>query len=100
MNKISLLCVLLLLTNCSLPLVGSLSGSAVTGVVSGKASHSVASATVDIISYEHTGKTTKQHLLSAVTDKKQEEKPKTIVYYEEFKDKVYARHSYNYTMMP
>tara|TARA_B100000073_G_C23421150_1_gene447285 strand:+ start:83 stop:358 length:276 start_codon:yes stop_codon:yes gene_type:complete len=91
---------MLLLTNCSLPLVGSLSGSAVTGVVSGKASHSIASATVDIISYEHTGKTTKQHLLSAVTDKKQEEKPKTIVYYEEFKDKVYARNSFTYTMMP
>ena len=83
-----------------MPLVSSLGGSAVTGVVSGKASHSVASATVDIISYEHTGKTTKQHLLSAVTDKKQEEKPKTIVYYEEFKEQVYARHPFNYTLIP
>ena len=93
---------MLMLTNCSMPLIGSLSGNAITGVVSGKASHSVASATVDIITYEQTGKTTKQHLLSAMTDKKQEEEEKslTIVYYEEFKDKVYARHPFNYTLMP
>ncbi len=92
---------MLMLTNCSMPLIGSLSGNAITGVVSGKASHSVASATVDIITYEQTGKTTKQHLLSAMTDKKQEEeKSLTIVYYEEFKDKVYARHPFNYTLMP
>ena len=92
--------ILIFLTGCSVPLVGSLGGSAVTGVVSGKASHSVASATVDIISYEHTGKTTKQHLLSAVTDKEPEQNSKTITYYEEFKEKVYASHSVTYTLMP
>lgn len=84
-----------------MPLIGSLGGNAITGVVSGKASHSVASATVDVITYEKTGKTTKQHLLSAVKDEKQEEqKPITVVYYEEFKERVYARHPFNYTLIP
>jgi hypothetical protein len=101
MKHIVVILSMLMLTNCSMPLIGSLSGNAITGVVSGKASHSVASATVDIITYEKTGKTTKQHLLSAMTDEKQEEeKSLTIVYYEEFKDKMYARHPFNYTLMP
>ena len=49
MRKIYTLLSLLLLTNCSMPLVSSLGGSAVTGVVSGKATHSLASAGVDVM---------------------------------------------------
>lgn len=101
MKNVVVILSMLMLTNCSLPLVGSLGGSAVTGVVSGNASHSLASATVDIITYEQTGKTTKQHLLTALKDEKQEEqKPITIAYYEEFKEQVYTRYPFNYTLIP
>ena len=92
---------MLLLTNCSLPLVGSLSGSAVTGVVSGKATHSAVSAGVDIMMYEQTGKTTKQHLYTKVFPDKDIDKSKTIVLYEDFKDKVIvASKQDDYFLMP
>ena len=81
MKKIFTLLSLFLLTNCSMPLVSSLGGSAVTGVVSGKATHSAVSAGVDIMMYEQTGKTTKQHLYTKMFPDKDVDKSKTIVLY-------------------
>ena len=101
MKKIYTLLSLLLLTNCSMPLVSSIGGSAVTGVVSGKATHSAVSAGVDIMMYEHTGKTTKQHLYTKVFPDKDLNKSKTIVLYEDFKDKVIvASKQDDYYLMP
>ena len=48
---------LVVLTNCSLPLVGSVGTSSVTGVVTGKYTHSAVTTVVDIATYEKTGKT-------------------------------------------
>ena len=101
MKKIYTILSLLLLTNCSMPLVSSIGGSAVTGVVSGKATHSAVSAGVDIMMYEHTGKTTKQHLYTKVFPDKDLNKSKTIVLYEDFKDKVIvASKQDDYFLMP
>ena len=101
MKKIFTLLSLFLLTNCSMPLVSSLGGSAVTGVVSGKATHSAVSAGVDIMMYEQTGKTTKQHLYTKVFPDKDIDKSKTIVLYEDFKDKVIvASKQDDYFLMP
>ena len=101
MKKIYTILSLLLLTNCSMPLVSSIGGSAVTGVVSGKATHSAVSAGVDIMMYEHTGKTTKQHLYTKVFPDKDLNKSKTIVLYEDFKDKVIvASKQDDYCLMP
>ena len=101
MKKIFTLLSLFLLTNCSMPLVSSLGGSAVTGVVSGKATHSAVSAGVDIMMYEQTGKTTKQHLFTKVFPDKDIDKSKTIVLYEDFKDKVIvASKQDDYFLMP
>ncbi len=101
MKKIYTILSLLLLTNCSMPLVSSIGGSAVTGVVSGKATHSAVSAGVDIMMYEHTGKTTKQHLYTKVFPDKDLNKSKTIVLYEDFKDKVIvASKQDDYYLMP
>ena len=101
MKKIYTILSLLLLTNCSMPLVSSIGGSAVTGVVSGKATHSAVSAGVDIMMYERTGKTTKQHLYTKVFPDKDLNKSKTIVLYEDFKDKVIvASKQDDYYLMP
>ena len=101
MKKIYTILSLLLLTNCSMPLVSSIGGSAVTGVVSGKATHSAVSAGVDIMMYEQTGKTTKQHLYTKVFPDKDVDKSKTIVLYEDFKDKVIvASKQDDYFLMP
>ena len=84
-----------------MPLVSSLGGSAVTGVVSGKATHSAVSAGVDIMMYEQTGKTTKQHLFTKVFPNKNVDKSKTIVLYEDFKGKVIvASKQDDYFLMP
>ena len=81
---------LVALTNCSLPLVGSVGTSTVTGAVTGKYTHSAATTMVAIAVYEKTGKTTKQHFFSSIFDK-EKETPKTVLLYDDFKQKTYAR---------
>ncbi len=94
---------LVVLTNCSLPLVGSVGTSSVTGVVTGKYTHSAATTVIDIATYEKTGKTTKQHLYSKIFQK-EKETPKTVLMYEDFKGRTYARLSshqyYNEILAP
>jgi len=94
---------LVALTNCSLPLVGSVGTSSVTGVVTGKYTHSAATTVIDIATYEKTGKTTKQHLYSKIFQK-EKETPKTVLLYDDFKQKTYARLSshqyYNEILAP
>jgi|TARA_X000000368_G_scaffold259353_1_gene205008 ABC-type uncharacterized transport system ATPase component len=94
---------LVALTNCSLPLVGSVGTSSVTGVVTGKYTHSAATTVIDIATYEKTGKTTKQHLYSKIFQK-EKETPKTVLMYDDFKQKTYARLSshqyYNEILAP
>ena len=81
---------LVVLTNCSLPLVGSVGTSSVTGVVTGKYTHSAATTVVDIATYEKTGKTAKQHLYSKIFEK-EKDTPKSVLMYDDFKQKTYAR---------
>tara|TARA_B100001121_G_C18499875_1_gene531467 strand:+ start:146 stop:457 length:312 start_codon:yes stop_codon:yes gene_type:complete len=81
---------LVALTNCSLPLVGSVGTSTVTGAVTGKYTHSAATTLVDIAVYEKTGKTTKQHFFSSMFEQ-EKETPKTVLLYDDFKQKTYAR---------
>ena len=94
---------LVALTNCSLPLVGSVGTSSVTAVVTGKYTHSAATTVIDIATYEKTGKTTKQHLYSKIFQK-EKETPKTVLLYDDFKQKTYARLSshqyYNEILAP
>ena len=94
---------LVALTNCSLPLVGSVGTSSVTGVVTGKYTQSAATTVIDIVTYEKTGKTTKQHLYSKIFQK-EKETPKTVLMYDDFKQKTYARLSshqyYNEILAP
>ena len=94
---------LVALTNCSLPLVGSVGTSSVTGMVTGKYTHSAATTVIDIATYEKTGKTTKQHLYSKIFQK-EKETPKTVLMYDDFKQKTYARLSshqyYNEILAP
>ena len=94
---------LVALTNCSLPLIGSVGTSSVTGVVTGKYTHSAATTVIDIATYEKTGKTTKQHLYSKIFQK-EKETPKTVLLYDDFKQKTYARLSshqyYNEILAP
>tara|TARA_X000001388_G_C2119005_1_gene80722 strand:+ start:134 stop:445 length:312 start_codon:yes stop_codon:yes gene_type:complete len=94
---------LVALTNCSLPLVGSVGTSSVTGVVTGKYTHSAATTVIDIATYEKTGKTTKQHLYSKIFQK-EKETPKTVLMYDDFKQKTHARLSshqyYNEILAP
>tara|TARA_X000001382_G_scaffold17330_1_gene10805 strand:- start:538 stop:849 length:312 start_codon:yes stop_codon:yes gene_type:complete len=94
---------LVALTNCSLPLVGSVGTSSVTGMVTGKYTHSAATTVIDIATYEKTGKTTKQHLYSKIFQK-EKETPKTVLMYDDFKQKTHARLSshqyYNEILAP
>lgn len=94
---------LVALTNCSLPLVGSVGTSSVTGVVTGKYTHSAATTVIDIATYEKTGKTTKQHLYSKIFQK-EKETPRSVLMYDDFKQKTYARLSshqyYNEILAP
>ena len=94
---------LVALTNCSLPLVGSVGTSSVTGLVTGKYTHSAATTVIDIATYEKTGKTTKQHLYSKIFQK-EKETPKTVLMYDDFKQKTHARLSshqyYNEILAP
>ena len=54
---------LVLLQSCSLPLIGSISTSTVTGVTTGNYQRSAISSAIDFGVHEATGKTPTQHLL-------------------------------------
>ena len=62
------------LNACSLPLVGSLTSSGITGAVTGEYQRSLVSGGVDILVHESTGKTTGQHLYAMVENKHTKEK--------------------------
>ena len=68
---------ILLLTSlnaCSLPLVGSLTSSGITGAVTGEYQRSLVSGGVDILVHESTGKTPGQHLYAMIENKHTKEK--------------------------
>tara|TARA_B100000579_G_scaffold434676_2_gene456092 strand:+ start:6731 stop:6943 length:213 start_codon:yes stop_codon:yes gene_type:complete len=64
MNRaIIIMVALTFLQGCSLPLIGSLSTSTVTGVTTGNYQRSAISSAIDFGVHEATGKTPTQHLL-------------------------------------
>ena len=75
MKKI-LLSILLLtsLNACSVPLIGSLTSSGITGAVTGEYQRSLVSGGVDILVHKSTGKTPGQHLYAMVDNKHTKEK--------------------------
>ena len=64
------------LNGCSLPLVGSLTSSTVTGVATGNYQRSLVSTGIDFSVHKSTGKTPGQHLYAAVSNKYTEKKLK------------------------
>jgi len=62
------------LNGCSLPLIGSLTSSGITGVATGNYQKSLVSSTIDLAVHKSTGKTPGQHLYASLsneyTDKK------------------------------
>ena len=75
------------LNGCSLPLVGSLTSSTVTGVASGNYQRSLVSSGIDFAVHESTGKTPGQHLYAMAKNKYTEKKLKKHFPNEEFKIK-------------
>jgi len=70
MKKIFFSILLLTLLNaCSLPLIGSLTSSGLTGVATGNYHRSIISGGVDILVHKSTGKTPGQHLYAMVDNK-------------------------------
>jgi len=57
------------LNACSVPLIGSLTSSGITGAVTGEYQRSLVSGGVDILVHESTGKTPGQHLYAMVENK-------------------------------
>ena len=73
---ISALLLITFLNGCSLPLVGSLTSSTVTGVATGNYQRSLVSGGLDLAVHKTTGKTPGQHLYAAVENKYTEKKLK------------------------
>jgi hypothetical protein len=73
---ISAVLLLTFLNGCSLPLVGSLTSSTVTGVATGNYQRSLVSGSIDLAVHKTTGKTPGQHLYAAVENKYTEKKLK------------------------
>ena len=71
---LSTILVITFLNGCSLPLVGSLTSSTVTGLATGNYQQSVVTSAIDFGVHEATGKTPGQHLYASLsneyTDKK------------------------------
>ena len=57
------------LNGCSLPLVGSLTSSGITGVATGNYQKSLVSSTIDLAVHKSTGKTPGQHLYASLSNK-------------------------------
>ena len=66
---IGALLVITFLNGCSLPLVGSLTSSGITGVATGNYQKSLVSSAIDYSVYESTGKTPGQHLYASLSNK-------------------------------
>ncbi len=71
---IGALLVITFLNGCSLPLVGSLTSSGITGVATGNYQKSLVSTAIDFGVYESTGKTPGQHLYASLETKVTKEK--------------------------
>ena len=63
------LLIITFLNGCSLPLVGSLTSSTVTGVATGNYQKSLISSAIDLGVYESTGKTPGEHLYASLSNK-------------------------------
>ena len=66
---IGALLVITFLNGCSLPLVGSLTSSGITGAATGNYQKSLVSSVIDFSVYESTGKTPGQHLYASLSNK-------------------------------
>ncbi len=76
-----------LLQGCSIPLVGSLTSSTVTGVATGNYQRSLVSGGIDLAVHKSTGKTPSQHLYAMVENKYTEKRLKKHFPNKEFKVK-------------
>ncbi len=63
------LLIITFLNGCSLPLVGSLTSSGITGVATGNYQKSLVSSTIDLAVHKSTGKTPGQHLYASLSNK-------------------------------
>ena len=63
------LLIITFLNGCSLPLVGSLTSSGITGVATGNYQKSLVSSTFDLAVHKSTGKTPGQHLYASLSNK-------------------------------
>ena len=66
---IGALLVITFLNGCSLPLIGSLTSSTVTGIATGNYQQSLVTSAVDFGVHEATGKTPGQHLYASLSNK-------------------------------
>ena len=66
---VSALLLITFLNGCSLPLVGSLTSSGITGVATGNYQKSLVSSTIDLAVHKSTGKTPGQHLYASFSNK-------------------------------
>ena len=60
---------MVILNGCSLPLIGSLTSSTVTGIATGNYQQSLVTSAVDFGVHEATGKTPGQHLYASLSNK-------------------------------
>jgi len=82
---IGALLVITFLNGCALPLVGSITSSTVTGLVTGDIGQSLVSSAIDFGVHEATGKTPGQHLYASLSNKYTDEKLKKHFPNEEIK---------------
>jgi len=66
---VSALLIITFLNGCSLPLIGSLTSSGITGVATGNYQKSLVSSTIDLAVHKSTGKTPGQHLYASLSNK-------------------------------
>ena len=66
---IGALLIITFLNGCSLPLIGSLTSSTVTGIATGNYQQSLVTSAVDFGVHEATGKTPGQHLYASLSNK-------------------------------
>ena len=66
---ISALLITTFLNGCSLPLIGSLTSSTVTGIATGNYQQSLVTGAIDFGVHEATGKTPGQHLYASLSNK-------------------------------
>ena len=66
---VSALLLITFLNGCSLPLVGSLTSSGITGAATGNYQKSLVSSAIDFSVHEATGKTPGQHLYASLSNK-------------------------------